>query len=92
MVDLICFKNGKQYQMSVSNLSLVDVMRANGHGPNGFALHVERRPQIARDVHGVDCAAILSGKPVNLVRPQARIEWVDFENRKRLLRCSLLNF
>jgi hypothetical protein len=29
---------------------------------------------------------------VYLVRPQARIEWVGFENRKRLARRSLLNF
>jgi hypothetical protein len=67
-------------------------MRANGDGPDGFALNVECRSQIARDVHGVNGAAILSGKPVNLVRPQPRIEWIGFENRKRLPRRSLLDF
>jgi len=29
---------------------------------------------------------------VHLVRPQARIEWVGLENRKRLPRCPLLDF
>jgi hypothetical protein len=66
-------------------------MCANGHGPDGFALNVECRPQIARDVQRVDGAAILRGEPVNLVRPQARIERVGFENRKRLPRRSLLD-
>ena len=66
-------------------------MRANGYGPDSFALKVERRPQIACNVHRVDCAAILSGKPVNLVRPQARIERIGFENRKRLPRRPLLD-
>jgi hypothetical protein len=67
-------------------------MRADGHGPDCFALNVKRRPQITCDVHRVDGTALLSGKPMNLVRPQARIEWVGFENRKRLPRRPLLNF
>jgi hypothetical protein len=75
-----------------TRLSLVKVMGADGHGPDGFALNAEGRPQIARDVHRVDCATIMSGKPMNLVRPQSRIEWIGFENRERLPRRSLLDF
>jgi hypothetical protein len=74
------------------SLPLVDVVRAYRYGPDGFALDLECRPQIARDIHGVDCAAIRSGQPMNLVGPQARIAWVGFENWKRLKRRSLLDF
>ena len=73
-------------------LSLVNVMRANGHGLDGFALNVECRPQIAGDVHRVNSATILSRKLMNLVRSQARIEWVGLENPKGLPRGSLLDF
>ena len=67
-------------------------MGADGHGPDGVALNAEGRPQIARDVYRVDCSAIMSGKPMNLVRPQSRIEWIGFENREGLPRRSLLDF
>jgi len=73
-------------------LSLVKIMGADGHGPDGFALNTEGRPQIARDIHRVDCAAIMSGKPMNLVRPQSGNEWIGFENRERLPRRPLLDF
>jgi hypothetical protein len=66
-------------------------MSADGHGPVEFALNIERGPQIARDVHCVDRAAIPSGKPMKLVRPQARIEWIGFKNFKRLPRPSSLD-
>jgi hypothetical protein len=67
-------------------------MSANGHGKDDFSLNVECRAQIARDVHSIDSAAILSRKSMYLVRPQARIERVGFENAKRLPRRPLLDF
>ncbi len=55
-------------------------MRPNGNCPDSFAFNEECRSQITGDVHRVNCAAELSGKPVDFVRPQTRIEGICFEN------------
>ncbi|HEY3916119.1 MAG TPA: hypothetical protein VGN61_16660, partial [Verrucomicrobiae bacterium] len=86
------FKSGERCPVSASILSLVNIMRSDRHRPDSFALDIERCPQIACDIHGVDGAAIMRGQPANLMSPQAWIERVGFKNRKCLACRSRLYF
>jgi hypothetical protein len=51
--------------------------------PDGLAINVKDCPKIARDLDGVDCLPVGRRELMNLVRPQARIEWISLENPER---------
>ena len=55
-------------------------MRADVHGDHQISLDEKYGAQVALNVHRVDGAVVLRGKPVNLVRSQARVKRIFFED------------
>ena len=64
-------------------------MRADVYCYNCIPLNVEHDSEIGLDFGGVNDATIASRKLLDLVRAQAGIKWVLFENKKRLA-CAML--
>lgn len=58
--------------------------------PDDIAFDIERGSQIASNLHSMNGFAVDGRELVNLVRSQARIEWILLENLKRSCRQSLL--
>jgi len=60
------------------------------NAPYYVAFDIERGSQIASNFHSMNGFAVDGRESVNLVRSQARIEWILLENLKHSRRQSLL--